>query len=462
VVIALVVAILLSRFGDLLLHGCRVSRAGQSADIDKLPQALLDQEEQLRSSLGQFGILEMFLACSHREDVAWSGGDVVSCVVFTFFVKVSLWVTSDQVKLLLTHLHCVGYPRFCVSQPHVFVVFGVCPDNCVVPLRSVSSVLDTLTPVLELYVQLRERRQRAATCVELVLRLVACSALVVEGVVLVGLHSSLACACGAAVGPFIRDYETERYLFLVVHCVPVFFGVVVKLCSVEVAWFCACDRDKGLRRVTVATALVVVISLSRFGGLHLLGCCVSCAGQSADINKLPQALLDQEELLRSSLGRFGILEVFLARSHCEDVAWSGGDAVPCVVFAFFIKTSVRSREAEWIWSLIGHKYPGPSQSESERQSESRLLSPRDGSSLLGFFWVGSALVVPCSEGRPSLPAVPRVDSNLTYFCILARRSERLTGGFLAMEATNGALEQTFVKMLMAVLRSRSTTFMISS
>ncbi|MQL95816.1 hypothetical protein Taro_028489 [Colocasia esculenta] len=31
-----------------------------------------------------------------------------------------------------------------------------------------------------------------------------------RGVELVGLHSSLACACGAAVGPFIPDYETER------------------------------------------------------------------------------------------------------------------------------------------------------------------------------------------------------------------------------------------------------------
>ncbi|MQL90286.1 hypothetical protein Taro_022877 [Colocasia esculenta] len=31
-----------------------------------------------------------------------------------------------------------------------------------------------------------------------------------RGVVMVGLHCSLACACGAAVGPFVRDYETER------------------------------------------------------------------------------------------------------------------------------------------------------------------------------------------------------------------------------------------------------------
>ncbi|MQM21128.1 hypothetical protein Taro_054162 [Colocasia esculenta] len=31
-----------------------------------------------------------------------------------------------------------------------------------------------------------------------------------RGVVLVGLHCSLACACGVAVGPFVRDCETER------------------------------------------------------------------------------------------------------------------------------------------------------------------------------------------------------------------------------------------------------------
>ncbi|MQM01590.1 hypothetical protein Taro_034348 [Colocasia esculenta] len=44
---------------------------------------------------------------------------------------------------------------------------------------------------------------------------------------------------------------------------------------------------------------------------------------------------DQEELLRSSLRRFDVLERVLARSHREDVAWSGGDAVPWMVFMFF-------------------------------------------------------------------------------------------------------------------------------
>ncbi|MQL93651.1 hypothetical protein Taro_026296, partial [Colocasia esculenta] len=110
--------------------------------------------------------------------------------------------------------------------------------------RSVSSILDTLTPVFELYVRLRERRQRAATCVYGCA--VACSALVVGGVVLVGLHCSLACACGATVGPFIRDCVTERLVEVlpVVVCpgggdssygsIVVPRGVEVDLCSVGV------------------------------------------------------------------------------------------------------------------------------------------------------------------------------------------------------------------------------------
>ncbi|MQM12361.1 hypothetical protein Taro_045275 [Colocasia esculenta] len=97
--------------------------------------------------------------------------------------------------------------------------------------------LDTLTHVFELYIRLRERRQGVATCV--CGCAVARSALMVGGtdtsrrcsgrvpkgvrhgpatvwsavVVLIGLHCSLARGCGAAIGPFVRDCETER-LFL--------------------------------------------------------------------------------------------------------------------------------------------------------------------------------------------------------------------------------------------------------
>ncbi|MQM00096.1 hypothetical protein Taro_032823 [Colocasia esculenta] len=52
---------------------------------------------------------------------------------------------------------------FFVSQA---VSSGLCPGTCVVPSRSVSSDLDTLTPMFELYVRLRERRQwDSDTCV---------------------------------------------------------------------------------------------------------------------------------------------------------------------------------------------------------------------------------------------------------------------------------------------------------
>ncbi|MQL74687.1 hypothetical protein Taro_007058 [Colocasia esculenta] len=50
----------------------------------------------------------------------------------------------------------VGCLRFSVSQA---VSSRLCPGTCVVPSRSVSSDMDTLTPLLELYVWLRERRQ---------------------------------------------------------------------------------------------------------------------------------------------------------------------------------------------------------------------------------------------------------------------------------------------------------------
>ncbi|MQL76744.1 hypothetical protein Taro_009148 [Colocasia esculenta] len=66
---------------------------------------------------------------------------------------------SLVVRRLFWNTSAVGYPRFCVSQARVFVVLGVCPGTCVVLSRSVSSVLDTVTPVFELYVRLRERRQ---------------------------------------------------------------------------------------------------------------------------------------------------------------------------------------------------------------------------------------------------------------------------------------------------------------
>ncbi|MQM16189.1 hypothetical protein Taro_049143 [Colocasia esculenta] len=64
-----------------------------------------------------------------------------------------LSLLSVVVRRLFRNASLVGYPRFFVSQARVFVVleYGTI-EVCVV-------FLDTLTPVFELYVRLRERRQ---------------------------------------------------------------------------------------------------------------------------------------------------------------------------------------------------------------------------------------------------------------------------------------------------------------
>ncbi|MQM08845.1 hypothetical protein Taro_041705 [Colocasia esculenta] len=192
-------------FGGLRLHGCRVSRIGQSADVG-LGKAMT-HEVAFRSRrrctsrsqpLGVFkeGWLDRAVASSARP-----GGAVAGLfqaiqhfgVVFVVFSPIACGSRSDYVKLFLAL--APWYPRFCVSQARVFVVLGVCPGTCVVPSRSVSSVLDTLTPVFEVYVRLRERRQRAATCFA---------------------RGGVPCAS------------------TVVFVVPVVVGVEVELCSVEV------------------------------------------------------------------------------------------------------------------------------------------------------------------------------------------------------------------------------------
>ncbi|MQL71584.1 hypothetical protein Taro_003920 [Colocasia esculenta] len=139
----------------------------------------------------------------------------------------------------------VGYPRFCVSQARVFVVLGVSPSTvCTVEICVV--FLDTLTPVFKLYVRLRERRQWDSDLVPKGVRH-GPTAVWSAGVVLVGLHCSLAllCGCRAAVEPFVRDYETKRLVEVlpVVVCpgggtilvvVPLWYLVVV---GVEVDFY---------------------------------------------------------------------------------------------------------------------------------------------------------------------------------------------------------------------------------
>ncbi|MQL87030.1 hypothetical protein Taro_019566 [Colocasia esculenta] len=112
--------------------------------------------------------------------------------------------------------------------------------------------------------------------------------------------------------------------------------------------FSAYERHRGMRRVLNATALVVAFMLPLFGGLRLHSCRVSCVVQSADIGlgkatasyvavRAVASSARPGELDAGSLRRFGLLGSCLARSRREDVAWSGEDVVPWMVFTFFTK-----------------------------------------------------------------------------------------------------------------------------
>ncbi|MQL92517.1 hypothetical protein Taro_025138 [Colocasia esculenta] len=146
---AQVVAFLLPLLGGLRLHGCRTNKA---------------------CSFGRLEVLKVRGACSHLEDVVWSGGNAKGSLVFAFFTK--------RCGFLWRH---VGASR---------------SEGDLAPYRDLSraSALVTLT-------------KRVAHDVGMFYVVnVLC-------VVLVGLHSCLTCSRGAAVGPFVRDCETER-LFL--------------------------------------------------------------------------------------------------------------------------------------------------------------------------------------------------------------------------------------------------------
>ncbi|MQM21156.1 hypothetical protein Taro_054190, partial [Colocasia esculenta] len=113
-------------------------------------------------------------------------------------------VTEDRLFLPLAyrefHPRFLGEPGMCIFCARGVSQYVCTSEVCVV-------FLDTLTPEFELYVRLRERRLWVATCV--CGYAVACSTPMVGGVVLVGLHCSLACGCGATIGPFVHDCETE-------------------------------------------------------------------------------------------------------------------------------------------------------------------------------------------------------------------------------------------------------------
>ncbi|MQL72588.1 hypothetical protein Taro_004940 [Colocasia esculenta] len=106
-------------------------------------------------------------------------------------------------------------------------------------------------------------------------------------------------------------------------------------------WFTGCERDGGVRRVQVATALVVAFLLPLFWVVVCMraACCTLGGHTGVDSKKatafyvafrfgrteLSQALLDQGSLLRGFSGRFDGFAVVLVWSRHEDVVWSGGN-----------------------------------------------------------------------------------------------------------------------------------------
>ncbi|MQL71722.1 hypothetical protein Taro_004030 [Colocasia esculenta] len=59
--------------------------------------------------------------------------------------------------------------------------------------------------------------------------------------------------------------------------------------------------------------------------------------KKVDRTELSQALLDQGRSCCGFVGRFGVPAWGSTHSRREDIAWSGGNAVPCMVFVFFVE-----------------------------------------------------------------------------------------------------------------------------
>ncbi|MQL74900.1 hypothetical protein Taro_007262, partial [Colocasia esculenta] len=115
---------------------------------------------------------------------------------------------SVVVRRLFRNASLVGYPRFFVSQARVFVVLGVLSRYWCCTVEVCVVFLDTLTPVFELYVRLRERRQWDSDFPEFVL---VSLTLEVPGI---GLQLCV-CRCGVGWSPQLFDFFlVERQLDL--------------------------------------------------------------------------------------------------------------------------------------------------------------------------------------------------------------------------------------------------------
>ncbi|MQL93192.1 hypothetical protein Taro_025835 [Colocasia esculenta] len=278
------VAFLLPLFGGRRLHARQVLCTGWPAEVG-LGKATVTSVA-IRVSW-RFEVLVEFSARSHREDVAWSGGNAEGTPVFAFFAKV---------------FACEGDSLGC--------------RDLVATARSVA---------LEFLLQ-RLSGSRfdgvpgGASALVTFMKCVAHEMGMFYVVIM-----SCVCACCEAwwAGRWAQSAHRS----------------------------CGCERDGGLRRVLNASVLGVAFLLPLFGERRLHARQVLCAGWPTEVGlgkvtvtsvaiRAEKALLGQGGSCCKVSWRFEVLVEFSARSHREDVAWSEGNAEGTPVFAFFVKISM--------------------------------------------------------------------------------------------------------------------------
>ncbi|MQL73325.1 hypothetical protein Taro_005674 [Colocasia esculenta] len=95
--------------------------------------------ELLRGFSERFKVLEVFGACSHREDVMWSGGNAEGSPVFTFFAKLGEGFSSGELRLG-SSVGCLGGRPWSSLQGRLLLVVVGWVVLCLIPSHCSSSL----------------------------------------------------------------------------------------------------------------------------------------------------------------------------------------------------------------------------------------------------------------------------------------------------------------------------------
>ncbi|MQL97224.1 hypothetical protein Taro_029911 [Colocasia esculenta] len=251
-----------------------------------------------------FGGFEVVLACSRRGDLAGS---------------------RRNARVVHEYDAYCGYLFSWVPQVlcEPSYVLGACPGTCALPLRSVLSDLDTLTPVFELYIQLRERGQwdndffptEPVTCeahpysLQVKARRTFLYRLPVQSCIAAVLGRRLQ-QCS-----FFSSYTSGDLRWLIGE-----IGAVEEMSlrswAQNTNLFTVCEHDSQGRHVLNATVLHATFLWPSLSSRHLHARRVSHFGRHANVSH-GKAMLNHVAI------RF---EVVLACSHCGDLAGSGRNA----------------------------------------------------------------------------------------------------------------------------------------